>query len=439
MPDKEQNHQSDFMIEKIKERPINRRKLLRRTIITASMAVIFGLIACVTFLVLEPVISNWLYPEEPPQVVVFPEDQEEMSPEEMLAEKIPAESPSPEPESIVLEEEQIEEILSGVVLDMKSYKELYSAMADYAAELSRYMVVVTSVTSNIDWFNNVQESRNQTAGVIISNNGKELLVLSDASVLKSAESLSVTFFNEEQVNAQIKQIDSYTNLAVLSVALADLPEGMEAPEYPLLGSSNSGSIVGTPIIAMGSPMGNTNSLGYGMITSASMVYSVPDRNYKILQTDIYGSQNASGVLFNLNGQVIGIITGNKTGSDMRNIINAYGITDLRRILEKMSNGDKVAYLGISGISVSAEITGDQDVPVGVFVKDVDMDSPAMMAGIQKGDVITEFDGRSISTFTEYTNALMQLEPEQAMELTVMRLAQEEYKEMKFSIEVGEAK
>ena len=87
---KEQNDVSEknFMIEKIKERPVNKKKLLRRTLITVSMAVIFGLVACFTFLVLEPVISNWLYPEEEPQVVVFPEDQDEMSPEQMLAENM---------------------------------------------------------------------------------------------------------------------------------------------------------------------------------------------------------------------------------------------------------------------------------------------------------------------------------------------------------------
>lgn len=111
MSEKDQNNQSDFLIEKIKQRPINRRKLIRRTIITAAMAVIFGLIACFTFLVLEPIFSKWLNPEEEPQVIVLPEDQEEMLPEEMLAENQPTESPSPEPseEGVVLEPEQIEE------------------------------------------------------------------------------------------------------------------------------------------------------------------------------------------------------------------------------------------------------------------------------------------------------------------------------------------
>lgn len=442
MPEKEQNNQNDFMIEKIKQRPINRKKLLRRTVITASMAVIFGLIACFTFLVLEPVISNWLYPEEEPQIVVLPEDQEEMSPEEMLAENLPTESPSPEveQEELVLEKEQIDEILSGVVLDRQNYKEIYAALSDYVTELNHYMVTVTAVTSNIDWFNTVQEKKNQTSGVIITDNGKELLILTDASYLSSAESLTITFYTGDQVNAQVKQTDNYTNLAVLMVPLEDLPAGIKKEKlvYPTLGSSNT-KLTGMPVIAMGSPMGTSNSIGYGMITSASTVYSVPDRNYKIMQTDIMGSQNASGVLFNLDGQVIGIITGNKTGSDMKNVIYAYGITEMKKIMEKLSNGSAMAYLGISGLNVTSEASGELGVPLGGYVKKVDMDSPAMLAGIQQGDVITNIDGRNISTFNEYTNIVMQLEPGKTVKMTVKRKSQDEYKEMEFTMEAGETK
>lgn len=449
MPDKEQNNQSDFMIEKIKQRPINRKKLLRRTVITASMAVIFGLIACVTFLVLEPIISNWLYPEEEPQTVVFPEDQEEMSPEEMLAENLPTESPDPSPspepgpeqEGVVLEPEQIEEILSGVVLDKENYKELYSAMSAYVAELEQYMVTVTAVTSNIDWFSNVQESRNQTSGIILNDNGRELLVLADARILRSAESMTLTFYNGEHASAQIKQMDSYTGLAVLSVPLTELPPGIdkESMTYPTLGSSNSSRMTGTPVVAMGSPMGTGNSVGYGMVTSASYIYSVPDRNYKILQTDIGGSRNASGVLFNLDGQIVGMITDNKTNSGMDGMVYAYGITDLRSIMIKMSNSNKVAYLGISGLDVTAEANGELGVPLGAFVTKVDMDSPAMLAGIQQGDVITAVGDREVGGFNDYTSTLMLFEPGQTVEIKIMRQSQEEYKEMKFSIEVGEAK
>ena len=76
----------EFLQEKIKERPVNKRRLLKRTIITASMAVLFGLLACLSFLLLEPVLNNWLYPEEEPEVVTFPQEQNEMLPEDMLTE-----------------------------------------------------------------------------------------------------------------------------------------------------------------------------------------------------------------------------------------------------------------------------------------------------------------------------------------------------------------
>ena len=88
MEDFEQNQDFEYIKEKVKERPVNKKKLMRRTIITASMAVIFGVLACFTFLVLEPVFSNLLYPEEEPKIVEIPEDTSEMLPEDMLIEDV---------------------------------------------------------------------------------------------------------------------------------------------------------------------------------------------------------------------------------------------------------------------------------------------------------------------------------------------------------------
>lgn len=440
MAEKGQNEQNDFLIERMKQRPINRRKLLRRTIITASMAVIFGLIACFTFLVLEPVISRWLYPEEEPQIIVFPEDQEEMLPEEMLAENISSPSPSPTPvrEDVELKEEQIEEILSGVVLDRENYLELYQALSDYTAELEQYMVTITMVTSNIDWFSNVQESRNQATGLIVANNGKELLVLTETSSVRLAGTLTLTFSNNVQTEAKIKQQDQFTSLAVLSVALSDLPGEMQEMPVARLGRSNGKNLPGTPVVALGRPLGTNHSVGYGIVASAGTTVYGPDRNYRLLMTDINGSQNASGVLFNLQGEVIGIVTANKSGTDMKNLVNAYGITELKKVIEKLSNAQPIAYLGISGLDVTKEANESQGVPYGAFVKEIAMDSPAMLEGIQRGDVITEMDGKKISLFSDYSSVLMQLEPGEIVEITVMRQAQNTYKEMQFSIELGTA-
>ncbi len=454
MPDKEQNTQSDFMIEKIKTRPLNRRKLIRRTILTASMAVIFGLIACVTFLVLEPIISNWLYPEEEPRVVIFPEDQEEMSPEEMLAEPAATESPSPAPEPEEEQiQEQIQEILSGASLGLENYAQLYIALQDiinnpylsedgeeYRASLSQHMVTVRGVTSNIDWFENVQESSNQTSGLIVADNGRELLILVDYTPLEDAENL-VLDLNEgnDLIDVYRKGLDEDTNLAVLAASKDNLPpDWMEWDGLAVasLGSSNSNFLTGMPVIAMGSPMGVSGSVGYGILTSDGLSLTGPDRKYKLLTTDIDGSRNAEGVLFNLQGQVIGIITDGEA-EDMENLIRAYGITEIKRVIEKLSNEESFPYLGITGADVTGYAHRDLKVPYGAYVTELEMDSPAMLAGIQVGDVVTAIDDTSIQSFAGYCTQLMQMTPGRQVELTVSRQVQEEYKEMRFSIQLGE--
>ena len=171
------------------------------------------------------------------------------------------------------------------------------------------MVTITGVNSDIDWFNNVTESSNQSFGVAGAYNGRELLILAGYSTVKSAEKLTVTFYNNVQATAQIKQADEGTDLAILSVARTDVPkDALEQIQITVLGSSNSRNLVGTPVIALGSPMGVSGSVGYGMITAAGKKVIQSDINYKLLYTDIYGSQNARGVIFNLKGELIGVIT-----------------------------------------------------------------------------------------------------------------------------------
>lgn len=451
MPEKEQNNQnnqSDFMIEKIKQRPINRKKLIRRTVITASMAVIFGLIACFTFLVLEPVISNWLYPEEEPEAIIFPEEPEEMLPEEMLEEYLqpsPSPSPSPgpeeqeEPERIELDEQQIQEILDKVVLDMGDYRQLYSVLSDYVKQVSQYMVVVTGTKSDTDWFANVYESKNETSGVVIGNNGKELLILTDYNSVKRADHLTVTFSNGVQADALMMQCYQDGNLAVLCVSLNVLSQDMQTEDMYIapLGSSRQRNLVGSPVIAVGSPMGTSGSVGYGVITAAGGQVTLADMNFQLLTTDIYGSQSAGGVLFNTSGQVVGFIITGKTGSDMRNIISAYGISDLKQMISRLTKGDRIPYLGIIGADVTKEANEQFQVPYGAYVREVEMDSPAMLAGVQSGDVIVGIDQQNVTKMSDYSSYLLKINPEDVLTIRIMRQSQGEYKEMTFEVTAGE--
>ena len=142
-------------------------------------------------------------------------------------------------------------------------------------------------------------------------------------------------------------------------------------------------------------------------------------------------------MFNLKGELIGIIADSKTGSDMGNVINAYGISELKKVIEKMSNENRLPYMGISGGDVPSLAHAEHGVPYGAYVKEIDMDSPAMLAGVQQGDIITAVDENVVTSFNDYSALLMQMEPGQTVRLTMMRQAQTEYKEMSFTIELEE--
>lgn len=437
---------SDFMIEKIKERPINRKKLIRRTVTTVTMALIFGLVACFTFLFLEPIISDYLYPEEEPEPITFVEDEEEMKPEDMLEEKeIEKETIiqiiQQEPANPQLDQEQVEEILEAVTFDKTHYIQLHEVMSEYVAELDQYMVTVSGVEEDQDWLANSYENTSNTYGVIVKKNNKDIFILTDYSTLKKADKIQVTFHNGKQNDAVL--MGKHTEMDIAIVAVSKENYGTEEdsellPEAPL---SSSHSLIeeGDPIVAMGSPMGVMDSVGYGIVTARKEETGMMDYNYDMIMTDIYGSQYARGILFNMKGEIIGVIAPTKTGADMKNMVMAYGISDLKLMITALSSGKQVPYLGIRGTSVVKNATyinannQEEKIPDGAYVTDVIMNSPAMLEGVQKGDIITALGNFSVRNYSDFASAMYKFESGQVVKLTLMRLSQGTYKEMNMNI------
>ena len=392
--------QSDFLRETIKQKPINKKKLLRRTALTVVMAVVFGLVACFTFLVLEPVISNRLYPEEEAEEVRFPEETvaEEMKPEDMLVEE--EVEPPPEAVPVELEDEQIEELLSQVRFGLEDYQMLYEELAALAKKTGRAVVTVTSVVSDVDWFNDIYENEVSASGIIVANNGKAVLILVSAGALSDADSIIVTFCDQARADAQLVQKDTTTGLAVLSVPLMSIgEETMDVIDIAKLGSSNNANLPGTPVMALGSPMGTSGTVCYGIVTSAGGTIDQPDSAYKSIVTDIYGSRNATGILADLNGTVLGIIDNVNISNDMENLL-------------------------IHGADVPAAAVEKAEMPAGTYVKEIEMDSPAMHAGIQSGDVITKANETAIESYNDLLNVLYDAKPEDVLNVLLVRQGQE---------------
>lgn len=460
----------EFLQEKIKERPVNKKKLLRRTLITASMAVLFGLLACLSFLLLEPVLNNWLYPEEEPEIVTFPQEQDEMLPEDMLTEGttgIQEESgtePMQESESwtedAAPESSSNEHALAenpGVsegnpdegtgagqegtetetvpVEPLKPYQTQYAELYKIYSSVESGMVTVTAVHSDVDWFNNTDQSEGTTAGVIIANNNRELLILSRKSSLNGAETIRVSFCDGSDAEAVIKQYDRNTDLAVLAADLKYIgSETLDSITVAVLGSSVSSGITGTPVIAIGSLFGYRDTVCYGMVTSKGNVITMADSEYKLMTTDIYAGTNPSGILVNMSGEVIGIIDNSHNNDDTKNLLSAVGITELKGLITKLSNGEHIPYLGIYAQDISAQARTELGLPQGAFIVDIDMDSPAMRKGIQKGDVLVQVGAQEIKSAADYMNVLRNARSDSSINIVVRRAGVSAYEEMHFVVQ-----
>ena len=423
------NNQEEYELirERIKTRPINRKKLIRRTVITAAMAVIFGVLACITFLVLEPVFSNMLTPEEEPVAseVKIPIDEEEILPEDMILE----DEEETRTQIIYQEKERTTTVL-------EDYNALYDEIYNLSKNCQKSVVKVAGVSQDVDWFNVAYESKEVTTGLIIANNGIELLILTDGSVIKNSENIDVTFFNELVTGAVVKETDKNTGLAIIAVPVDQLTATLLDPDIiAKLGNSKTNRLLAAPVIAVGRPVSNVISLEQGMITSKSNIINLIDNNYEMFTTDMRGYDASNGVIFNMSGEVLGIIWQKNTSLD-KNTLNAIGISDLKRTIERMSNGKKRAYLGIRGTDVTLEAI-NLGVPVGAYVLEIDMESAAMKAGIQSGDVITKIDGFEITSYTVFTEAIGLHDPGDEVTVTVKRQSGEEYKEMDITVVLGE--
>ena len=429
---------SDFMKETIKQRPINKKKLLRRLFFTIAMAVVFGLVACITFLLLEPVINARINPEkqqEAPQInpVSFVEEtaEEETKPEDMIADEM--ELAPVIIEQAPLDDEQIEQVLSEMQLGVNDYLSISNSIVDLGKTVQKSIVSVIGITQDKDWINNEYENEDIVSGAIIADNGVEMLILTNLSEIESSEDYEIEFCDGISYKANIKEYDKESGLAVMSVRKAMLKYST-SDEISIIemGTTLNKSLMGSPVMALGRPLGTEESLCIGNITSVTGQVKLPDATYKILTTDMFGSTSASGFLVNLRGQLIGVIRMDPEAEEMKNLISAYAISDIKKIVETMSNGREIPYLGVYGLDITEEIASENNLPLGVYISSLTMDSPALAAGVRAGDVIVGINSETVTSEKTLSEILLNLEPEQEITMKVLRQGLEGFAETEFT-------
>ncbi|MCR5774783.1 MAG: S1C family serine protease [Lachnospiraceae bacterium] len=456
---------SDFIKEKIKDRPVDKKKLAKRIGLTVLIAIIFGAVSAITFTIVyskimpedkETVKEVTLYETEPEETGPYPDasvsesDMDDtVSVDSTVSEDSSiSESSVSEDSASVSENEQpdknphasstiINNITNHVDMSPESYSRLYRSLHEVAEEARHALVTVTAITTDTDWFENPYENGNSSTGTIIADNGREILILVDGAVTDKAEEISVRFVDGTSAPATVLNTDTDTLLQIVGVNISDISdETMESISYARLGSSTYASTVGTPVIAIGAPIGIIGSEDYGFITSMSQEKEMSDLNVHLLTTDIPGSDNASGVIIDYSGHILGVITNAYSESNLDNMITTFSISDIKETIENLANGKKRTYMGIIGTSVTQDAVDAYGMPVGAYVINVDPDSPAMKAGIQSGDVITKIGTQNIIDYDDYSKSISELSEGVETVVTVQRFSRGKYTELTFETELS---
>lgn len=416
----------DFMHEEIKKRPMNRKKMLQRARDTMAVAVLFGVVSCIVFAILLPIINNLLSPGgNEAKTVTLPETtvSEELTPEEMV-EKSREREVSEEKARI---EDELESLLDEKIIGVEQQKRISASLQQLALESSGMIASVSRITSDTDWFNDSYENKDTVAGLVTKKTSTAVYVLVQSKSIEDASRILVTFEEGAEAEAEIAGSDSETGLTVLRVPMSSIPaDARETIKEAVTGLSAGSIITGAPVIAIGSPTGTFGSVIYGNVTAADINLEILDNNIYCLTTDIYGSKDATGFLINLDGQVVGMIDMRYSDSNIPNMLCAVGITELRPVIRRMEDGKEKAFLGICGITVTEEISETNDIPVGIWVTRVEDDSPAMAAGIQKGDVIVGYGDKPITHMAGLITNLEETESGQSVTLHIMRRKGEDF-------------
>ena len=302
-----------------------------------------------------------------------------------------------------------------------------------------------------------QEVEGSGSGIIVGKNDDELLIATNYHVVEGADTLSVAFTDGNAVEASVKGFDEERDLAVVSVSLDDVEDDtMDAVSIANIGSSDDLK-VGEQVVAIG------NALGYGQSVTTGIVSAKNRRmdsdnntvtdgsddssdGVNLIQTDAaINPGNSGGALLNMKGEVVGINSAKLASTEVEGMGYAIAISDVTDILQNLMNEtsrDKLddsehGVLGIKGSSVSSEAVQMYGIPAGVFVKEVTEGGAADKTGLKANSVITEFNGKTVSSINQLIEYLSYYEPDEEVELTVQVPHGTSYKEETVKVTLDE--
>lgn len=431
-----------FVTEQIKKGSKIKR-WLTKIVKTTLLAVIFGVTAGVSFAFVLPYVKkDEKKAEMTRETVTIPRDtqptsRESADPMQTAVSKQPQTTTLPvttpqETETTEPIEEVVENVLAERKFTLEDYTALHDAMYAVVENVNKSIVTVTAKERELDVFNQTYELTDEATGLIYNKTDTELLILASYDEIDTADTIWVTFRNGKECEAVLRKADKTSGMAVLVVDAKLL--GDDLSQYPAAVLGNSYVVrQGDVAMTVGAPFGYNYSMSYGVVTSVENTAQAVDINYHLINTNILEASTGSGFLINTKGEVTGIITKDYKSETSGMVTTAIAISDLKGVLEKLSNGQDILYMGIRGQDVTTDVSKATGLPKGVYISEALAGSPVYRAGVQSGDVLTAVGEMEILSMRGLRNALEGYQPGDTLHLKVLRRGREEYIEIEFDV------
>lgn len=460
---KEQEYQ--FINEKIVSKRKSRwKKRLLSIVFTIVLAVIFGLTAQLTFLLAGEPLKRLLGIEESgrqevnlPQPTptgrptpsptpggpsaspkpLTPKPTLELTgvpsaPPEHLTPKPTPEQPKPTGISPIPPENLTPEPTKEAENTADSYISLYEKITELAEEAMKSLVTIEAVEVGVDWFQETYETRTGMTGLILANDGIDLLILTEGEKLAPADLIEV-HLGDGSVPGRVFSADANYGLAVVAVALESIPaEVLEEIEIGKI-APESQIRIGSPVVALGAPNGYDGSMEFGMVTSVGSSVPVTDGQVSYFTTNLTDHKQGYGFLINLNGEVLGMLTHTHKINVNDGVSSAVSLDALRGVIVKLLNASGMAYFGIQGEDLPEALQKASGIKHGVYVRSVENASPALAAGIKTGDVLIQADGNELFGIRDFTKVLLAAKEREILKVKLLRTTGEGIRELTIDV------
>lgn len=421
----EKNDKFDFINEKILNQKMSGQSPLRTVLFVIGCAVLFGLISCLTFYWAKPYIQH------------FFNNRNGENGEGAAAER----NTEPEDEITTASvEEAVKKALAEYEINIDEYMITYEKLGAIGETMDKSMATVVSGKSS-EWFDEENEGKTISSGIIISASEREgILILTDFESIKECRSLLVYLHNGKGYRAEIFKSSRNVGVALLRIAggVVDEVTFSELSAVDIHGFGEHKVFGGEKVVLMGNPYGLERFMAYGSLTSVGNTEDKTDIRYKIMTTNISNSGSMNGFIVDLEGNILGMVIRGLEPRNMKGIVSAVHLDEISLYIEKLMSGNNISYLGINGEDVTDEVIEniDKEMPLGLYITGTVKDSPAYISGLMNGDILVKIEGEGVRNIKEYVKILQGHSPGDVISIEVMRKGKDGYKEIVYSVIVG---